>query len=91
MAKEKVPADLMGILTGKKPDKPNTDITQPEHSNNTDITRLREYEDKTTVTFSVRLYKKDREKLRDYFQSRGLKLGQGLRMIIKDFMNSQGL
>lgn len=103
MAKEKVPADLMGILAGKKPDKENTDKTQPEHSNNTDktqpehsekdadLTRLREYEDKTTVTFSVRLLNEDREALRDHFKNKGLKITQGVRMLIKEYMEREGI
>ena len=103
MAKEKVPDDLMSILSGKKPDKKNTDVTQVEHSINTDktqtehiekdtdITRLREYQDKTTVTFSVRLLNEDREALRDHFKNKGLKITQGVRMLIKEYMEREGI
>ena len=83
----KIPDDLMDRLAGKT----NTETTQQKHRVNTDITRLREYDDKAKATFSIRIDNKDRERLQRYFESQGLKLTQGIRMIIKDFMERQGI
>lgn len=40
---------------------------------------------------SIRLRSEDIEALREYFKSRDLALSQGLRTVIKDFMERQGL
>jgi len=76
---------------GKRTEKENTERTQQEHRENIDITRLQEYNDKARGTFSIRIDDRDRERLRRYFESRGLKLTQGIRMIIKEYMNKQGV
>ena len=83
----KIPKDLMDKLAGK----PNTERTQKEHRDNTDITRLREYEDKAKDTFSIRINADDKERLQIYFENRGLKLTQGIRMIIKEYMEREGI
>ena len=83
----KIPDDLMKRLAGKT----NTDTTQQKHSENTDITRLREYDDKARATFSIRIDNQDRERLQRYFKNRGLKLTQGIRMIIKEYMEKEGI
>lgn len=38
-------------------------------------------------TFSIRICDRDREKLENHFKDRGLKTGQGIRMIIRDYIN----
>lgn len=42
-------------------------------------------------TFSMRLYESDIEALKEHFEEKGLKLTQGMRMVIKDFMKSEGI
>ncbi len=42
-------------------------------------------------TFSIRLSAQDRDILRAHFDRRGLKLTQGIRMIINDYMAANGL
>lgn len=40
---------------------------------------------------SIRLRPEDIERLREYFESRDLTLSQGIRTVIKDFMERQGI
>ena len=91
MAKEKVPDDLFNRLTGRK----NTESTRIEHIETTESTRKKEdfkkYRDSKFDTFTVRLLPKDIEQLRDYFERRGITLSQGIRTVIKDFMERQGI
>jgi transposase len=42
-------------------------------------------------TFSIRLTRRDRETLERYFDRRGLKVTQGIRMIITEYMVNNGL
>ena len=42
-----------------------------------------------TVPVGTRLPKSAKEALQRYFEGRGLKLSQGLRMIITDYMNTE--
>ena len=95
---KKVPPDLMDRLARKtnaegtrEEHGTNTERTQQKHRENTVITRLREYDDKARATFSIRIDSQDRERLQRYFESRGLKLTQGIRMIIKEYMERQGI
>jgi len=38
-----------------------------------------------------RLYPKDKRRFEDYFRKRGMTFSQGVRMIIKDFIERQGI
>ena len=40
------------------------------------------------VTVGVRISPVDRKRLQGYFEARGLRLGQGLRMILKDWLET---
>ena len=43
------------------------------------------------TTFSIRLLPEDIQRVRTYFERRGLKLTQGIRMIIKEYMEREGI
>ena len=97
MERKKTP-DMKELLTGTPSTEgvqndygENTGETQQKHRENTDITRLKEYGDKARGTFSIRIDDRDRESLQRYFENRGLKLTQGIRMIIKEYMERQGI
>ncbi len=46
---------------------------------------------KQLETFSIRLTANDKDILGRHFDTKGLKLSQGLRMVIKDYMNMNEL
>ena len=41
--------------------------------------------------FSLRLFEQDKERLTQHFRRKGLKLSQGLRMIIAEYMDQEGI
>ncbi len=47
--------------------------------------------DEPLKMFSLRLNRKDMEHLRTYFKTMGLNLSTGIRMIIKEYMERQGV
>lgn len=49
------------------------------------------HKDTDLEVFTVRLMPGSREKLKDYFSKRGLSLSAGVRQIIQDFMEKQGI
>ena len=69
----------------------NTERTISEHKENTKRTRFKDYEKSKYNTFSIRLTPQDKERLQRYFEDRDIPLSQGLRMIIKDWMERQGI
>ena len=47
--------------------------------------------DEPLKMFSLRLHRKDMELLRVYFKTMGLNLSTGIRMIIKEYMEREGI
>ena len=47
--------------------------------------------DEPLEMFTMRLSKRDRELLKAHFRTKGLKLSQGVRMIIREYLNREGL
>jgi len=47
--------------------------------------------DEPLEMFTMRLSKRDRELLKAHFRNKGLKLSQGVRMIIREYLNREGL
>ena len=99
MAK-KDPSDFMlNIVTGGK----NTERTRKEKAppvprrtqkapkKHTEETRFQDYSETELGTFSVRLMEKDKRVLKEYFARRSLSLSQGIRQVLIDFMEKQGL
>lgn len=75
------------MLTGEK----NTERTHREHKENTEGTRFQKYKPTDLETFSIRITATDKNHLKAYFDKRGLTLSQGIRTVIKDFMERQGV
>lgn len=69
----------------------NTERTRTEHIENTRRTRFKRYKKTDLETFSIRLQTEDKKRLQRYFKSRDIGLSQGIRIIIKDFMERQGI
>jgi len=83
--------DMNEFLSGKEP---TTESIQSEHVENTERTQKRDFKkhkDSKFDTFSIRLLPEDIERLRVYFDKRGLSLSQGIRTVVKDFMERQGI
>lgn len=68
-----------------------TEGTQSEHIENTQRTRFNRYKKTALETFSIRLNTKDKRRLHIYFENRDITLSQGIRIIIKDFIERQGI
>ena len=68
-----------------------TEGTQSEHIENTERTRFKKYKKTDLETFSIRLSPEDKRRLQRYFESRDIALSQGIRIIIKDYMERQGM
>lgn len=82
MSKKQVPPDLMDRLAGRTtqtPDKHSTNDTQTTHIHSTSNTLKR---------YDVRLDPDDWEWLKAHFKTRGLSVSAGLRMIVKEYINS---
>jgi len=47
--------------------------------------------DEPLEMFTMRLAKRDRELLKAHFRNKGLKLSQGVRMIIREYLNKEGI
>lgn len=52
---------------------------------------FKKYKDTDLEVFTVRLMLGSRERLKIYFAPRGISLSQGVRMIVQDFIERQGL
>ena len=87
----KIPDDLMDRLAGKK----SKSITEVEHTSNngrTEVERdFKKYKATDMKNYGIRLYPEDRRKLEEYFKKRDMTFSQGVRMVIKDFMERQGI
>ncbi len=87
---KKVPNDLMQRLAGK----PNTEGTRSEHGESTESIRKRnfkKYKDSKFDTLTIRLLPEDIQRLKFYFDKRGNSLSQGIRTVLLDFMERQGI
>ena len=47
--------------------------------------------DEPLEMFTMRLSKRDRELLKAHFRSKGLRLSQGVRMILREYLNKEGI
>lgn len=87
MAKKRLPDDRMDKFLSRpkilSEHIKNLERTRSEHIENT---RFEQYKKTELETFSIRLTPEDKQKLRDYFSRRSVPLSQGIRMIIKEFM-----
>jgi hypothetical protein len=84
-------ADIAKEIVEKSEQQKITERTQSEHIENTEGTRFKSYKTTDLETFSIRLRPVDKKRLQAYYEKRGLTLSQGIRTIIKDFMERQGI
>ena len=71
-----------------------TESTQRADTERTKSTRKEDFSKRLKTELeriSVRLRPEDIERLREYFENRDLTLSQGIRTVIKDFMERQGI
>jgi len=68
--------------------KRKSDIIDQAVNKDMDTRNFETFKKSETVAVGTRLPVQDRAWLEQHFQKQGLKLGQGLRMIIKQYMNS---
>jgi len=88
VAKKRLPDDRMDRFLSRKE---KAGKVLAEHIENTDQERYRGYKKTELETFSIRLTPEDKRNLREYFERRSLSLSQGIRMIIKEFMEREGV
>ncbi len=78
------------LMGGSKPDKQNTERTQQEHRDNTKSTQ-RVHEDNTLDIHHIRIHRADWNALQRCFEGKGIKASQGIRMIIKEYLEKEGI
>lgn len=87
---EKKRFDMDAFLSGK-----HTERIQSEHGENTESIRkpehFKKYKDSQFDVLTIRILPEDIKRLRLYFDKRGVPLSQGIRTVIKDFMERQGV
>ena len=92
---EKKRFDMNAFLSGKTPPPEITERAQIEHGENTESIRkpehFKKYKDSRFDVLTIRLLPEDIKRLRLYFDKRGVPLSQGIRTVIKDFMERQGV
>ena len=69
-------------------------ITGVKHTLNisqTEVKRFEKYKNTEMKVYGCRLYPKDKRRFEDYFRKRGMTFSQGVRMVIKDFLERQGI
>lgn len=92
---EKKRFDMDAFLSGKTPPPEITERVQSEHGETTERIRKPEhfekYKDSRFDVLTIRLLPEDIRRLRLYFDKRGVPLSQGIRTIVKDFMERQGI
>ena len=69
----------------------NTESIRREHGENTEERDFKKYQDSKFDTLTVRLLPKDIQRLKYYYEKRGVPVSQGLRALILDFMERQGI
>ncbi len=69
----------------------NTERTQLQGEMNTERTHFKKHKKTELETFSIRINLEDKRRLKRYFNNRDIGLSQGVRIIIKDFMERQGI
>ncbi len=91
---KKVPPDLMDRLARKT----TTKGVQSDYGETTERLRKKrdkkdfvKYTDTDLEVFTVRLMPGSKARLKTYFAKRGVRLSQGVRQIVQDFMERQGI
>ena len=83
-------ADIAKEIVEKDKER-KTGVKHTLNKGKTDVKRFDTYKDTEMRTYGCRLYPKDKLKFEEYFVKRGMTFSQGVRMVIKDFLERQGI
>jgi len=75
----------------RRDEKRKTGVKHTSNKGQTEVERFKKYKDTEMKTYGCRLYPKDKRRFEEYFKKRGMTFSQGLRMILKDFLERQGI
>lgn len=91
---EKIGKGLTGIAK-EIVDKDTERKTNVKHTSNRGQTEVKrdfeKYKDTEMGTYGFRICPKDKQKFENYFRKRGMTFSQGVRMVIKDFLERRGI
>ena len=94
MSKQKVPDNFMNefLKSGGRAD-PSEHVanTQKRHSGDTEVTDYKGFKASDLEQLSFRMSPEDKERLRQHFDSLGLTVSAGLRMVLKRYMRDEGI
>ncbi len=91
---EKIGRGIAGIAKEivEKDEQRRTDVKHTLDGGQTKVKRdFGKYKPTEMETYGFRIYPKDKQKFENYFKRRGMTFSQGVRMVIKDFMERQGI
>ncbi len=91
---EKIGKGIAGIAKEivEKDEKRKTGVKHTLNVGQTKVKRnFSKYKDTEMETYGFRIYPKDKRRFEEYFKKRGMTFSQGVRMVMKDFMERQGL
>ena len=90
---EKIGRGIAGIAKEivEKDEQRRTDVKHTLNKGVTNVKRFDTYKDTEMETYGFRIYPKDKQKFENYFKRRGMTFSQAVRMVIKDFMERQGI
>ncbi len=91
---EKIGKGIAGIAKEivEKDEQRKTDVKRKSNGSQTKVKRdFEKYKPTEMETYGFRIYPKDKQKFENYFKRRGMTFSQGVRMVIKDFMERQGI
>ena len=69
----------------------STDVKQTSDRGRTQVERFAQYKETEMKNYGIRLTATDKRKFESYWKKRGMTFSQGVRTVIKDFMERQGL
>lgn len=86
MSKDKLPKDILAEVAYNRP----AEVTQKEHNSNTKSIQ-KVHKNNTLDIHHIRIHKNDWKVLGQHFEGKGLKVSQGIRMIIKEYLEKEGV
>ncbi len=92
MSKDKLPKGMIPsndilseVARGRTSEAP-----QKEHNSNTESIQ-KVHKDNTLEIHHIRIHKNDWAVLQHYFEGKGIKVSQGIRMILKEYLEQRGI
>ncbi len=69
----------------------STDVKHASNKGKTAVERFAQYKETEMKNYGIRLTAADKRKFEAYWKKRGMSFSQGVRTVIKDFMERQGV